>query len=253
MVQCTPSVEARLHTCAWNTFRASSPTFHDLMRRGKADTMSLSYRHRCSVYYFSSMLTSLIFMSRQFASSTVAHLKHKLYPEAGRLSIWRFYTKHECVYVSEWVQRAGVSVHCCQGSVWWACTWAFLHMLVYVCLCEYEHWCTMHPSQWHMALLPPLWLVLWVSLQAGREGRPSLWLTQAERGFLHIFCHTIWALVSVATLLRTHLAAHRADGHLLFPASWWIEKTTTNRPCSLTLCCAYFTVAQCLCSCLLRQ
>lgn len=45
-------------------------------------------------------------------------------------------------------------------------------------------------------------------LEAGKEGTPSLWLTQAERGFLRIFCHTIWALASVAALLVwTHLAA----------------------------------------------
>lgn len=39
-----------------------------------------------------------------------------------------------------------------------------------------------------------------VSVSAGWQGerRTSLWLTQAERGFLHIFCHAIWALVSVA-------------------------------------------------------
>lgn len=132
---------------------------------------------------------------------------------------------------------------CIDGNGGW--DWpVFAHsyiMHVYLCLCEYECWCTMHPSRQHMALLPPLWLMLWVSMQAGREGRPSLWLTQAERGFLHIFCHTIWALVSVAAPLRTHLAAHSADGHLLFPTSWWTEKTTTNRPCSLTLCSAYFT------------
>lgn len=71
------------------------------------------------------------------------------------------------------------------------------------------------------------------------EGRPSLRLTQAKRGFLHIFCHTIWALVSVAAPLRTHLAAHSADGHLLFPTSWWREKTTSNRPSFLTLCYAF--------------
>ena len=79
-----------------------------------------------------------------------------------------------------------------------ACICTFLHMHVCLCLCEYECCCTRHPNRQHMALLPPLWLVLRVSMQAGREGRPSLWLTQAERGFLHIFCHTIWALVSVA-------------------------------------------------------
>lgn len=35
MVQCTPSVQAMLHTCAWNTFKAFSPTFHDLIGQGK--------------------------------------------------------------------------------------------------------------------------------------------------------------------------------------------------------------------------
>lgn len=33
MVQCTPSVRAMLHTCAWNTFRAPSATLHDLTDR----------------------------------------------------------------------------------------------------------------------------------------------------------------------------------------------------------------------------
>lgn len=76
----------------------------------------------------------------------------------------------------------------------------------------------------------------------------SLGLTQAERGFLHIFCHTIWGLVSVAALLRTHLAAHSADRHLLLPTSWWMEETTTKQTllsCSLPWWSAY-SYKQCL-------
>ena len=86
-----------------------------------------------------------------------------------------------------------------------------------------------------------------VSLQAGREGRPSLWLTQAERGFLHIFCHTIWALVSVAAPLRTHLAARGADGHLLFATSWW-NRENNNQQSLLahSLHTSLHTVTQCL-------
>lgn len=35
MVQCTPSAQARVHTCAWSTFKAFLPTFHDLMDKRK--------------------------------------------------------------------------------------------------------------------------------------------------------------------------------------------------------------------------
>lgn len=35
MVQCTPSAQARMHTCAWSTFKAFLPTFHDLMDKRK--------------------------------------------------------------------------------------------------------------------------------------------------------------------------------------------------------------------------
>lgn len=79
------------------------------------------------------------------------------------------------------------------------------------------------------------------------EGRPSLRLTQAKRGFLRVFCHTIWALVPVTAPLRTHLAAHGADGHLLFATSWWREKNNmqqTQLTCSLP--CVY-TVTRCQC------
>lgn len=117
----------------------------------------------------------------------------------------------------------------------------FLHMHVYLCLCEYER------RLYHASAAGSTWLCCHHSgsccecpCRLAGMGRPSLWLTQAKRGFLHIFCHTIWALVSVAAPLRTHLAARGADGHLLFATSWWTEKTTTNRACSLTLCSAYF-------------
>lgn len=145
-----------------------------------------------------------------------------------------------CVYVLAWVQCAGVSMH------WWQrrmgpgpVRGAFLHMHgVFMFEGWVSEWAPVYrasraPRQ-HMAFAATaLARVVLLSLAGWQgRGRPSLWLTQAERGFLHIFCHTIWALVSVAAPLRTHLAAHRADGHLLFPTSWWIEKTTTNRPCS---------------------
>lgn len=35
MVQRTPSAQARVHTCAWSTFKASLPTFHDLVDKRK--------------------------------------------------------------------------------------------------------------------------------------------------------------------------------------------------------------------------
>lgn len=35
MVQCTPSAQARVHTCAWSTFKAFLPTFHDLADKRK--------------------------------------------------------------------------------------------------------------------------------------------------------------------------------------------------------------------------
>lgn len=35
MVQCTPSAQARVHTCAWSTFKAFLPTFHDLANKRK--------------------------------------------------------------------------------------------------------------------------------------------------------------------------------------------------------------------------
>lgn len=35
MVQCTPSARARVHTCAWSTFKAFLLTFHDLIEKRK--------------------------------------------------------------------------------------------------------------------------------------------------------------------------------------------------------------------------
>lgn len=35
MVQRTPSAQARVHTCAWSTFKAFLPTFHDLVDKRK--------------------------------------------------------------------------------------------------------------------------------------------------------------------------------------------------------------------------
>lgn len=67
------------------------------------------------------------------------------------------------------------------------------------------------------------------SVPTGLAGEESLRLTQAKRGFLRVFCHTIWALAPVTTPLRTHLAACGADGHLLFAASWWREKNNMQQ------------------------
>lgn len=128
-------------------------------------------------------------------------------------------------------------------------TGLYLHIPVYACVFMFVWiWVLVyHASQPVTHGFAAITLARVESVPAGwQRGRPSLWLTQAERGFLHIFCHTIWALVSVAALLRTHLAAHCADGHLLFPTSWWIEKTTTKRACSLTLCSAYFATYNCI-------
>lgn len=90
----------------------------------------------------------------------------------------------------------------------------FLHMHAYLCLCASVA-ATRTPAgdTWPRCCCGLCCECLW---GWQREGRPSLWLTQAERGFLHIFCGAIWALVSVAAPLRTHLAAQSVDGHLLF-------------------------------------
>lgn len=66
MVQRSPSVQARLHTCAWNTFRASSPPFHDLIGEGnKWHHVSAIHteRHKHFVHFFPPVIISLIFMS----------------------------------------------------------------------------------------------------------------------------------------------------------------------------------------------
>lgn len=89
----------------------------------------------------------------------------------------------------------------CDGARWCVHIPAYAFLFMFMCECECH--CDAHASRWHMApRLPPPWPVLWVSLRAGREGRPSLWLTQAERGFLHVSCRAIWALVSMAAPLR---------------------------------------------------
>lgn len=58
----------------------------------------------------------------------------------------------------------------------------------------------------------------------GGEGLPA-----------HLLSHHLGSCVCGCPAPPDPLGSHCADGHLLFPTSRWIEKTT-NRPCCLTLC-----------------
>lgn len=192
MVQRTPSAQARVHTCAWSTFKAFLPTFHDLADKRKMPD----------------------FCADAQTDELLANNKHSV----GNSGF-------SCSFES-WIIKIsdGINGLCSERNVqvwWWRCQWwawlVFAHS--YICMLIYVYvWVSPRRTRQPVTHGPAAAAACAVSISADwqREGRPSLWLTQAERGFLHIFCGAIWALVSVAAPLWTHLAAQSVDGHLLF-------------------------------------
>lgn len=95
---------------------------------------------------------------------------------------------------------------------------AFPHACVFVCMLLFS---PHGRGEEHKALARAGW----------QRRRPSLGLTQAERPFLHILCHTIWGPCVWACLfsgppwqLRVH-----TDICSSHQTSWWRSTTTNNR------------------------
>lgn len=202
MVQCTPSTQARVHTCAWSTFKAFLPTFHDLADKRKmpdfradAQTGALfaNNKHSAGNSGFSCSFESWIIKISDGINGLCSECS---------VQVWRWRRQR-------WVRL--VFAHSC------------ICMLIYVCV-------RVSPRRARQPVTHGPAAAAACAAGWQREGRPSLWLTQAERGFLHIFCGAIWALVSVAAPLWTHLAAQSVDGHLLFQPPGEERKQPPNHP-----------------------